>query len=223
VTSRAPADLGVRAARRPRLPAGRGRSSPSVASRGRWNPPGARMPRTAPYRLGARRGPPVHRRRPAVRASVEAGYHDRIFGPAAVTLEPSCSYKYHTFSPPPTGIATPPRRLRLRRRAAPLLAFHDRATAHAPSLDPIGPLRATYCPGRASVIARVEPPRPLPPVLAVRPRRRVLRPNSRHPQALSEHMVVPHCFPGRERGWLAGIRPAEDRSVRGPVDGRSWL
>jgi hypothetical protein len=47
-----------------------------------------------------------------------------------------------------------------------------------------------------------------PPVLAVRPRRHILRPNSGHPQALGEHTVVPRRFPGREHGQLAGIRPA---------------
>jgi hypothetical protein len=38
--------------------------------------------------------------------------------------------------------------------------------------------------------------------------RQLLRPNSGHPQGLGEHVVVPHCFPCRERGRLAGIRPA---------------
>jgi hypothetical protein len=83
-------------------------------------------------------------------------------------------------------------------------ASHSRATAHAPFLDPIGSSRATCCLGRALVVTRAEPPRP--PVLAVRPHWRVLRPNSGHPQDLGEHMVVPHCFPDRERGRLTGIR-----------------
>jgi hypothetical protein len=56
-----------------------------------------------------------------------------------------------------------------------------------------------------------------PPVFAVRPRRRVSRPNSGHPQALGEHMVMPHHFPGREHGRLAGIRPVPPPSHgRGP-------
>jgi hypothetical protein len=176
-------------------PLAEARSSPGAAYRGRWNPPGARTPWTAPYRFGAHRGPPVRQWRPAVGATVEAGYHGHISSPAVVTPEPSHPYKCCAFSPPPAGIATPPRHLRHRRRAAPLPAFHDRATAHAPSLDPIGLLRATCCPGRALVIAGAEPPRPPPPVLAMRPRRRVLRPNSGHPQALGEHTVVPCRFP----------------------------
>jgi hypothetical protein len=40
------------------------------------------------------------------------------------------------------------------------------------------------------------------------PLRQLLRPNFVHLQALGEHVVVPHRFPGRKRGWLAGIRPA---------------
>jgi hypothetical protein len=43
------------------------------------------------------------------------------------------------------------------------------------------------------------PPRPPPPVLAVRPRRRLLRPNFGHHRTLGEHVVEPHQHPGRER------------------------
>jgi hypothetical protein len=169
--------------------------------------PAARTPQTAPYRLGAHCGPSVRRRRPPVLAPVEAGYHDHI---SAVTLpspRPSRPYKCHTFSPPHAGIAAPPHHPRRRRRAPPPTS-HGRATVQAPFLDPIGPSHATCCPGRALVIAGAEPPRPPSPVFTVRPRRRVPRPNSGHPQALGEHMVVPHRFLGRERGRLAGIRSA---------------
>jgi hypothetical protein len=83
----APPRCDVARARSPRAALGRppteARSSPYAASRGRWNPPGARVQRTALYRLGARRGPPVRRRRPTVRTPVEAAYHGRI---SAVTL-----------------------------------------------------------------------------------------------------------------------------------------
>jgi hypothetical protein len=44
--------------------------------------------------------------------------------------------------------------------------------------------------------------------LRVRPRWRIPRPNSGHPQGLGERMVVPYRFPGREHGQLAGIRSA---------------
>jgi hypothetical protein len=163
-------------------------------------------PRTAPYRLGARRGPPVRQWRPALRAPVEAGYHGRI---SAVTLSsprPSRPYKCRAFSPPHTDIAAPPHHPRRRRRAAPP-ASHGRATAHAPPLDLIGPSRATCCPGRALTVAGAEPPWSPPLVLAVCPRRRIPRLNSGYPQALGEHVVTPHSLPGRERRRLAGIRP----------------
>jgi hypothetical protein len=199
--ARAPADLGVRAARWPRLALP---YAPRPEAVGILR--AARMPRTAPHRLGAHRGPPVRRRRLAVRAPVEAGYHGCI---SAVTLpspRPSRPYKCHAFFPPHVGIAAPPRHPRRRRRAPPHPASHGRATAHAPFLDPIGPSRAACCPHRALVAARAEPPRPPPPVIVVHPRRRIPRPNSGHPEALGERMVVPHRFPDREHGRLAGIR-----------------
>jgi hypothetical protein len=46
------------------------------------------------------------------------------------------------------------------------------------------------------------------PALAVRPRRRLLRPDFGYPQALGERVVKPHYLPGLERRRLAGIRPA---------------
>jgi hypothetical protein len=193
--------------RRPRPVTGRGSLFPMHCALRPLESSRSHAPRTAPYQQGARRGPPVRRRCPAVRTPVEAGYHGRI---SAVTLpspRPSRPYKCRAFSPPHAGIAAPPHHPRRRRRAAPP-ASHGRATAHGPFLDPIGPSRATCCPGRALVVAGAEPPWLPPPVLTVRPRRRVPHPNSGHPQALGEHMVVPHRFPGRERGQLAGIRSA---------------
>jgi hypothetical protein len=61
---------------------------------------------------------------------------------------------------------------------------------------------------RGSVAAEAEPPRSPPQVFTARQRRHVLHPNSGHPQALGEHMVVPHRFPSQERGRLSGIQPA---------------
>jgi hypothetical protein len=107
------------------------------------------------YRLGACRGPPVRQRRPAVRAPAEAGYHDRI---SAVTLpspRPSHLYKCRAFSPPHADLAAPSRHPRRRHRAALPPASYDRATTHVPFLDPIGPSRATRCPGGAP-----SPPKP---------------------------------------------------------------
>jgi hypothetical protein len=77
-----------------------------------------------------------------------------------------------------------------------------------PPLDLVGPIRVTCSPSRALAVARSEPSRPPPPAIVVRPLRQLLRPNSGHPQALGEHVVVPHRFPDQERGRLAGIRPA---------------
>jgi hypothetical protein len=158
-----------------------------------------RTPRSAPYGLNACRGLPVRRRHPAVRALVEARYHGRI---SAVTLpspRPSRPYKCHAFSPPHADISAPPRHPRHCRRAAPP-ASHGRATAHAPPLDPIGPSRATCCPGRALAVAGAEQPRP--PVLAVRPRRQIPRLNFGYPQALGEHVVTPTVSPA---GSTAGL------------------
>jgi hypothetical protein len=77
-----------------------------------------------------------------------------------------------------------------------------------PPLDPVGPIRVACSPSRALAIARTEPPRPPPPAIAMCPLRQLLRPNSGHPQALGEHVVVPHRFPDRERSRLTGIRSA---------------
>jgi hypothetical protein len=164
----------------------------------------------APRLLGVLpgRAPPFVRGAPSYARPSRLGTTAASSSSATVTPEPSRSYEYPTFSPSSTGIATPPRHPHRRRGAAPLPAFHGRATAHVPSLDPIEPPRATCCPGRARAVAGAEPPRPLPSVVAVRPRRRVIHPNTSHPQALGEPTDVPCRFPGRERGRLAGIWPA---------------
>jgi hypothetical protein len=94
-------------------------------------------------------------------------------------------------------------------------ASHDRATAHAPPLDPIGPSRATCCPGRALTVAGAEPPWPPPPVLAVRPHRRIPHLNSGYPQALGEHVVTPTVSPARS---VAGL-PESGRRRRHSMHG----
>jgi hypothetical protein len=52
------------------------------------------------------------------------------------------------------------------------------------------------------------PPRQPPPAAVDPPRRQPPHPNSDHPSTLGEPTVTPHRLPGRERGRLAGIRPA---------------
>jgi hypothetical protein len=168
--------------------------------------PGATHVVAALYRPGARHGPPVRRRRPAVRAPAEVvvpRWHLRRHRNITGEVLP---FKYRRF---PLHTLTPQPQRTIRAAAVelrPPYASHDRATVHAPSLDPIEPSRATCCPGRALVVVGAEPPRPPPPALAVRPRRQLLRPNFGYPEALGERVVEPHYLPGRERRRLAGIR-----------------
>jgi hypothetical protein len=99
-----------------------------------------------------------------------------------------------------------------------------RPTIRDPFLDPIEPIRAACCLGRALAIAGTEPPRPPPPAITVRPRRQLLRPDFGHPQALGEHAVMPHCLPCRERRRLAGIGPAPPPpQAKGPIARSSFL
>jgi hypothetical protein len=69
------------------------------------------------------------------------------------------------------------------------------------------PPHVACCPGRAIAVAGAEPLQPPQAALAVRPRRRLLRPNFGYPQALGERVVEPHYLPSRERRRLDGIRP----------------
>jgi hypothetical protein len=102
----------------------------------------------------------------------------------------------------------PPRHLRRRWWAR--LPVHPpmRPILLEPSLDLVGPIQIACGPSQVLAVTRTEPPRTPPSAIVVRPLRQLLRPNSSHPQALGEHVVVPHRFPGRERGRLVGIRPA---------------
>jgi hypothetical protein len=170
----------------------------------------------APYRPGARHGPPFRRRRPAVRA------------PAEVTvprwnLRRHCNIAdealtYNTF-------AFPSRRHRIPAApfapslssCAPPSASHVQATVHTPSLDLIEPSRVACCPGQALAVAGAEPLRPPPPTLAMHPHRRLLRPNLGYPQALGERVVEPHYLPSRERLRLAGIRSEPPPHAKDPI------
>jgi hypothetical protein len=69
-----------------------------------------------------------------------------------------------------------------------------------------------HCPAKSPPRRQPEPPRPPPPATTACPRRSRLRSNLGHPCTLGEHVVVPDCLPGRERGRLAGIRPAPPSS-----------
>jgi hypothetical protein len=181
--TRAPADLSVCAAPRPRPPAIPGLAFPTrPRPEAPWSPP---RPRAVVCPRCTGRARATYRRSdggaPSYTCRSRLGTTATSSSSAAISPEPSRCYKYPVFSPPPAGIATPPRHPRHRRRAAPLPASHGRATTHVPSLDPTGSSLATCCPGRARVVAGAEPPRPPPPVLTVRPRLCVLCPNSGHP------------------------------------------
>jgi hypothetical protein len=144
----------------------------------------------------------------AVRAPAEADVpRPHLRGHAIVTPDAPLLKRRPPF--PPRAATTAPADHRARHGRSPvnspLPSSHTRATARAPSLDPLGPVRATCCPGRALAIVGTEPPLP---ALAVRPRWRLCRPDSSYPQGLGERVVKPHYLPGRERRRLAGIRPA---------------
>jgi hypothetical protein len=111
---RHPCRVAPKAARRPRLALSHAPRPEAIGVL-----PVTCTPRTASYRLGARRGPPIRRWCPAVRASVEAGYHDRISVVTLPSPRPSRPYKCRVFSPPHTDIAAPPHHPRRRLRAAP--------------------------------------------------------------------------------------------------------
>jgi hypothetical protein len=217
------AGLGVHATCRPRPDAGRGMSLPHAPRpEAPGSPPGrahstdravpARcVPRTAgpsaapTVRVSRTVGPSVA---PAVRAPSEAAVpRPHLQGHALVSAsEPPYLNRapFPLLAPPPLFAAP---------SAPPPVSSPPRPSSSAPillepPLDPVGPIRVACSPSRALVVVRTEPPRPPPPTIAVHPLRQLLRPNAGHPQALGEHVVVPHRFPGWERGWLAGIRPA---------------
>jgi hypothetical protein len=162
-----------------------------------------------PCRTGrcAHRGPPVRRRHAAVRVPVEVAVLRRHLHRSLPSPSVEPPYKCLALFPPPTAIAPQLHHPRRHRRAAPLPASHGQASTHIPSIDPLEPSSATCCSGQARVVAGATPPRPPPLVSVVRPRRRDLRPNTGHPQALGERTDVPRRFPGRERARFAGIWP----------------
>jgi hypothetical protein len=161
--TRAPTDLSIRVAPRPRPPAVPGRAFPTCPRpEAPWGPPEPRAV-ICPHRTG--------RARTTDRRSDGGAPLCPLPSPRSRDAPINTLY-----FPSSAGIASQPRHPRPRHRAAPLPAFHSRATAHVPSLDPIEPSRATCCPGRARVVAGAAPPRPPPSVLAVRPRRCVLHP-----------------------------------------------
>jgi hypothetical protein len=166
------------------------------------NPPGRAHAMDCAVPAVACRGLPVRRQHAAIRAPIEAAVlqrHLRRHG----CITGSLAYKTRALlSPPPAAIAPPPHHPRRRRPAAPLPASHGQASAHIPSIDPLEPPSATCCSGRARVVAVAVPPRRPPPATVERPRRRDLRPNTGHPQALGEPTDVRCRFP------TPGARPA---------------
>jgi hypothetical protein len=78
-------------------------------------------------------------------------------------------------------------------------SFHRRPTIPTSSLGPVAPPQVTHCHPCALPSPELEPPRPPPPAIAVRPHRRLLRPNYGHHPILGEHVVDPDPSPGQER------------------------
>jgi hypothetical protein len=101
-------------------------------------------------------------------------------------------------APPDLTPAVPPRHRGRRQQAVTLR--HLKATARVSSFprtrstSPSHTLPSVRPPRR-----NPEPPWPPPPAIAVRPCRRLLRPNYGHHPILGEHVVVPDPSPSRER------------------------
>jgi hypothetical protein len=140
------------------------------------------------------------RTRTARPSSLSAAFHPRApyYGRNVTPPSPQvehAAYKRRSASPrvstePPAAIATS--------TSAP-----SRPTTFSPSLGLANAQALTRCPVKLLALPSPEPPRPPPPAVAARPRRSRLRSNLGLPRALGEHVVVPHCLPGRERGRLA--------------------
>jgi hypothetical protein len=151
---------------------------------------------------------------PAGRAPLRSG------GPSA-TFRPRAPYHGRSITPssPPAGpvpylsTATPlcaPPELQTRHRRHRWWArgsTHSRRRPNPPSppLDhPRAPTEAHWA-SSPRVSPEPEPPRPSPPIIAVRHRRWPFRTNADHQLALGEHVVCPDPFPGGERRRFAGV------------------
>jgi hypothetical protein len=194
---RCPCRVPPEAARRPRL-------APPHALRPEapWSPPGPRALWTAPYQHGARRGPPIHRRHPPYARRPRRPCHRRISRVTPPSSRLSHPYLSRVSCPPRAVPAAPPR--------LPLPAAGELTSPSFSSLLPRNPrslsrhrCSALHLPRRSR-----SPPRPPSPTVAAHPRQSRPRSNPGLPRAQIEHVVVPHRHPGRERGRLAGIRPA---------------
>jgi hypothetical protein len=164
--------------------------------------------RAAPYQPGARRGPSVRRRHPAVRATAEVAalrrhrrrHRDVTGGVLPIKtkrhtlLVPSLPLHCARHCRPPMNSPPRPSPVRLTFLAYSLGALETCAAIRCSAL---------HLPRRSR-----SPPRVPPPAVVARPRRSYPRSNPGLPRALGEHVIVPHRLPGRERGRLAGIRPA---------------
>jgi hypothetical protein len=169
----------ARTARRPRSPADRGAPSPCSRAPRHIEP---RAPRTSPL--------PCHT--DAVRAADRRSIRGAAVRAPAEVAVPRPHLRGHAFVAPaaPLFKRCPPfppraRNHRSRRPTRPpwsvadelaLPSSHGRATARAPSLDPLGPAHAACCPGRALAVVGTKLSRPPLPALAVRQCRRLRAP-----------------------------------------------
>jgi hypothetical protein len=83
----------------------------------------------------------------------------------------------------------------------------------------------THCHPCALPSLESEPPRLPPPAVAVRPHRRLLRPNYGHHPTLGEHVVDPDPPPAGSAAGLAGFRPTTPppMAMGGIARGRVFL
>jgi hypothetical protein len=182
--------------------------SPCAAPRGSSESSRGLACHASPYQPGARREPPVRRRHPTVGAPAEVAalrlhlrrHRDVTGGDSPIKTD--C----HTLLVPSPPLhrachCRPP--VNSRPRPCPV-----RLTFLTYSLGALETCAATRCSSLHLPHRSCSPPRPPPPVIAARPRRSRPCSNPGLPHTLSEHVVVTHRLPGRERGRLTGIRPA---------------
>jgi hypothetical protein len=152
----------------------------------------------ASYRPEARRGPPIRRRHPAVRAPAEVAVlrrHLRRHGDVtweASPMKTKCRHRPSRATPSCQPPLPPSRRTRL------LARIPGRLATLTYTQGPLEACVVASLPGIARRRRSHRTPRPSPPATAVRRRRVPLYPNFEHPQALGELTLLPAPLHGRE-------------------------